>query len=112
MIGSTGPIECRWRQIFSPRAAWLRMMAHSSPVSGPGFSRMESGIPTLPISCRYPPRESQEGCPIQPHRGAQRDADKCESRGMAGSMVVALLDGVREREQHPLLLAWARIAQC
>ena len=34
-----------------PISAWVFMISHSSGVSRPGFSRIESGIPTLPMSC-------------------------------------------------------------
>lgn len=37
--------------ISSPIQSWARMTDHFRSVRGPGFSRMASGIPNLPMSC-------------------------------------------------------------
>ena len=50
MIGRTGPRLFIGRQMSWPRIGWLRVISHSSPVNGPGFRRMASGIPILPMS--------------------------------------------------------------
>ncbi len=39
-----------------PTSGCRRISAHSALVSGPGLSRMLSGTPILPMSCRSAPR--------------------------------------------------------
>jgi len=50
--------EAAWKCTFTPGKqnekpirVWVSTILLSSGVSGPGFSRMASGMPTLPISC-------------------------------------------------------------
>ena len=44
--------------ISNAARGWLRMISHSSGVSGPGFFRMLSGTPILPMSCSSAPRRT------------------------------------------------------
>ena len=49
-----GGVRERWRgedDPFADLTVWRRMNSHSSSSSGPGLSRIESGIAALPTSC-------------------------------------------------------------
>ena len=57
-------------RIRSPIDVWRRMNAHSSSSSGPGLSRIASGIAILPTSCssaapRAPRRAPRRRCPAR-----------------------------------------------
>ena len=45
-------------RICRPISGWLRMTTHSSGVSDPGLSRIESEMPILPMSWSSTPRPS------------------------------------------------------
>ena len=52
---------------------WRRITAHSSSVSGPGFRRMASGTPILPMSCSSAPRRTcTSSASAEPHGPRQR----------------------------------------
>src|SRR5687767_3179365 len=79
MIGRTVRNDWSGAQSVSPISGWRRISASSSAVNGAGFSSTESGTPTLPMSCRYPPRCSacKSSAPIpsaRPSRTASRDS--------------------------------------
>ena len=62
-----GTCSTSWR----PISGWVRMIFHSAGVSGPGLSRMASGMPILPMSWRSTPC-SRSRNPMSGSRGPGR----------------------------------------
>ena len=68
---ATGRSAAAALRIRSPRIVCWRMNSHSSLSSGPGLSRIASGMPTLPTSCSSAARATSSiSSPLIPKRRA------------------------------------------
>jgi hypothetical protein len=90
----------------APSSAWRRISAHSASLSGPGFSRITSEIPSLPTSCRWPAtrRRRAHRAPARrrtARRGRARYAWRRTARGLAARTTsAARRPGDADRDRH------------
>ena len=84
----------------SPMSVWRSMNRHSPASSGPGFSRISSGIATLPTSCSS---AAMRTCSTSPDPRPSVAATPSASVGDVGDVVAQLGVALGEDPQHHLL---------
>ena len=84
--------------IDAPSSAWLAMITHSSSVRLAGFSRIESGMPSLPMSWKSAacPSSSSSACESD-ELPTDRQRELLHAARVAGGVGVACVDRRRQR---------------